>query len=90
MTAKRTPENNWNQTEKQIETLIHHYVDLQKPVQRAAFNADMSPTLGGIILKHKGLTRSPFDRKVHPWKKEIGAAISKRDAKQGEVVEPIR
>ena len=80
MAVKRTPENNWNQTPEQIETLIHHYIDLQKSVQQAAFNAKMSATLGGTILKHKKLTRSPYDRAPHPWKREIGAAIAKRDA----------
>jgi len=80
MAEKRTPQNNWNQTEKQIDTLVHHYVDLRKTIQQASFHAEMSATLGGTILKHKGLTRSAYDRPPHPWKNEVGAAVAKRNA----------
>jgi len=80
MAEKRTPENNWNQTEEQLKTLVHHYVDCRKTIQQASFHAGMSATLAGTILKHKGLTRSPYDRAPHPWKNEVGAAVAKRNA----------
>ena len=54
MAAKRTPENNWNQTDEQIEALVFHYVERQKSIQQASFHAKMSATLAGTILKHKG------------------------------------
>jgi hypothetical protein len=82
MATKRTPENNWNQTEEQIETLVFHYVERRKTIVQASFHAKMSATLGGTILKHKGLTRSPYDRPRHPWMQQAGAAVAERDAKQ--------
>lgn len=79
---KRSPENNWLLTEQQIETLVSKYVDDFKTIQQAAYHANIGPTLAGTILKHKGLTRSPYDRPRHPWKKEVSAAIAEREAKQ--------
>jgi len=78
---KRSPENNWHLSDEQLEKLKHHYVKLGKPIPRAAYHASISPTLAGQILKHKGLTRSPWDRARHPWSKDVEAAIAEREAK---------
>jgi len=82
MPPKRTPENNWNLTDAQIEILVHKYVEERKTIRQAAYHADVSSTLAGTVLKHKGLTRSPYDRAPHPWKKDIEVAVAERDANQ--------
>lgn len=84
MAKKRTPENLWLLTEEQIEILVHHYGELRKAIPRAAFHAKVSPSLAAIILKHKGMTRSPYDRPPHPWVQEMVAAIAEREGSKRE------
>jgi len=74
----RTPENNWLLTEEQTEILVHQYVECRKTQQQAAYHAEIGKSLAAQILKHKGLTRSPWDRPRHRWMKETKAAVAKR------------
>lgn len=77
---KRTSENNWLLTDEQLDILVHQYVELRKTQQQAAYHAGISLSMAAKILKHKGVTRSPWDRPRHVWMKETGAAVAKRDA----------
>lgn len=79
--TSRTSENNWLLTAEQIETLVHQYVELRKTQEQAAYHAEIGTSLAAKILKHKGLTRSPWDRPRHRWMKETGAAVAKRDSR---------
>lgn len=76
---KPTPENNWLLTEEQIDAVVHHYVELRKSQQQTAYATDVKVHVVADILKHKRLTRSPWDRARHPWSREVGAAVAKRE-----------
>lgn len=76
---KPTAENNWLLTDEQLDAVVHHYVELKKSQQQTAFATDVSVHVIADILKHKKLTRSPWDRARHPWSREVGAAVAKRE-----------
>lgn len=80
---KHTPENNWLLTDEQVEKIVHGYVELRKTQQETARYADASVHVVAVVLKHKKLTRSPWDRPKHPWSKAVGAAVAERESRGG-------
>lgn len=80
---KPTAENNWLLTDEQIEKIVHGYVDLRKTQPQTAYYAGTAVHVVAAVLKHKKLTRLPWDRPQHPWVKDVKVAVAEREARRG-------
>jgi hypothetical protein len=77
-----TPENNWNLTDEQIESIRREYVDERCTLQRTAFRSGVRESVVAMVCRHKRWTRRPWDRPKHVWTREVGAAVQEREARR--------
>lgn len=75
-----TPENNWNLTDVQIESVRREYVEERCTLNRTAYRTGVKVSVVAMVCKHHRWTRSPWDRPQHIWTREVGAAIQHRKA----------